>query len=186
MSLKKSSQSLILAIGPASSGKSAWAEQLARDSTKAVSYVATAQENPDDPEWQIKIDRHALRRPTEWKTLLVPVELAATIQTMQEKDCFLVDSLGTWLANVLDRGEEEWEEMVVNLLESLQQARGEMILVAEETGWGLVPAYPLGRKFRDRLGNLTRRIGAIASTVYLVTGGYAIDLTQIGTKLEMN
>ncbi|WP_204106830.1 MULTISPECIES: bifunctional adenosylcobinamide kinase/adenosylcobinamide-phosphate guanylyltransferase [Spirulina sp. CCY15215] len=186
MSLKKSSRPLILVIGPASSGKSAWAEQLARDSTKAVSYVATAQENPEDPEWNAKIYQHVLRRPVEWKTLLVPVELAVTIQAMQEEDCFLVDSLGTWLANVLDRGEEEWEAIAVNLLASLQQARGEVILVAEETGWGLVPAYPLGRKFRDRLGNLTRRIGAIASTVYLVTGGYAIDLTQIGTPISHN
>ncbi len=183
MSVKKSSQSLILAIGPASSGKSEWAERLAKESRKSVSYVATARENPEDPEWQAKIAQHALRRPREWETLFVPVELAATVRTMKEEDCLLVDSLGTWLANVLDREEREWEGMVVELLESLQQARGTVILVGEETGWGLVPAYPLGRKFRDRLGNLTRRIGAIASNVYLVTGGYAIDLTQMGTKL---
>jgi adenosylcobinamide kinase/adenosylcobinamide-phosphate guanylyltransferase len=184
MSRKKLPQSLILAIGPASSGKSEWAERLAQDSGKPVSYVATARENPDDPEWQAKISRHILRRPAHWKTLSIPVELAATIRTSEEGDCFLVDSLGMWLANLLDREEEEWEAIVRELLESLQQAEGTVILVAEETGWGLVPAYPLGRTFRDRLGNLTRRIGAIASTVYLITGGYAIDLTQIGTPIE--
>ncbi|NJL69467.1 MAG: bifunctional adenosylcobinamide kinase/adenosylcobinamide-phosphate guanylyltransferase, partial [Microcoleus sp. SM1_3_4] len=36
-----------------------------------------------------------------------------------------------------------------------------------------VPAYPAGRLFRDRLGNLIRQISAIADTVYLATGGYA-------------
>ncbi|NJO20766.1 MAG: bifunctional adenosylcobinamide kinase/adenosylcobinamide-phosphate guanylyltransferase, partial [Spirulinaceae cyanobacterium RM2_2_10] len=49
--------------------------------------------------------------------------------------------------------------------------------------WGVVPAYPLGRQFRDRLGHLTRRVGAIATAVYLVTGGYAIDLVQLGQPL---
>ncbi|MBP0016828.1 MAG: bifunctional adenosylcobinamide kinase/adenosylcobinamide-phosphate guanylyltransferase [Cyanobacteria bacterium SBLK] len=186
MSKKKSPQPLILAIGPASSGKSEWAERLAKDSGKAVSYVATARENADDREWQAKISRHASRRPREWKTLLVPVDLAATIRTMQEEDCFLVDSVGTWLTNLLDRSEEEWEEIVMELLESLQQAKGTVILVGEETGWGLVPTYPIGRTFRDRLGNLTRRIGAIASSVYLITGGYAIDLAAIGTPLEID
>jgi len=33
----------------------------------------------------------------------------------------------------------------------------EVILVGE-TGWGVVPAYPIGRTFRDRLGSLVRRL----------------------------
>ena len=47
----------------------------------------------------------------------------------------------------------------------------------------MVPAYPIGRQFRDRLGNLTKEIGAIADKVYLVTGGYVLDLTQLGNPL---
>jgi adenosylcobinamide kinase / adenosylcobinamide-phosphate guanylyltransferase len=70
------------------------------------------------------------------------------------------------------------------LLASLEKTSGTIILVSEETGWGVVPAYPLGRLFRDRLGSLTRRVGAIAQAVYLVTAGYALDLTQLGTPLE--
>jgi adenosylcobinamide kinase/adenosylcobinamide-phosphate guanylyltransferase len=58
-----------------------------------------------------------------------------------------------------------------------------VILVAEETGWGVVPAYATGRLFRDRLGHLIRRVGAIAHTVYLVTGGYAVNLSEIGIPL---
>jgi adenosylcobinamide kinase/adenosylcobinamide-phosphate guanylyltransferase len=50
-------------------------------------------------------------------------------------------------------------------------------------GWGLVPEYKSGRIFCDRLGGLSRKIGAIADDVYLVTGGYAVNLTQIGEKL---
>ena len=59
----------------------------------------------------------------------------------------------------------------------------DVILVGEETGWGVVPAYPAGRLFRDRLGTLVRQIGAIADNVYLVTGGYALELSVLGTPL---
>ena len=57
-------------------------------------------------------------------------------------------------------------------------------LVAEETGWGVVPSYPTGRLFRDRLGTLTRQIGAIAHATYLVTAGYALNLTDLGTRFD--
>ncbi|MEO1127399.1 MAG: bifunctional adenosylcobinamide kinase/adenosylcobinamide-phosphate guanylyltransferase, partial [Cyanobacteria bacterium J06639_16] len=43
-----------------------------------------------------------------------------------------------------------------------------------------VPAYEVGRLFRDRLGEVTRKIGAIADAVYLVTAGYALNLSQLG------
>jgi adenosylcobinamide kinase / adenosylcobinamide-phosphate guanylyltransferase len=99
-------------------------------------------------------------------------------------DCLLVDSLGTWLANGLDQEEATWQATVLVLVESLQQAEGMVILVAEETGWGVVPAYPSGRCFRDRLGDLTRRVGSVAEAVYLVVAGYALDLRQMGVSLD--
>jgi adenosylcobinamide kinase / adenosylcobinamide-phosphate guanylyltransferase len=180
--LSASSQ-VVLVTGPARSGKSEWAERLASQSGKSVVYVATAQSDPQDLEWQNRILQHQQRRPVEWKTLTVPVELAATLHQATASDCLLIDSLGTWLANVLAQSELEWQQTVQELLLSLEQVRGLVILVAEETGWGVVPAYPLGRQFRDRLGYLTRQIGAIANPVYLVTGGHVLNLSQLGTPL---
>ena len=58
--------------------------------------------------------------------------------------------------------------------------------MAEETGWGVVPAYSTGRLFRDRLGNLVRRLGAIANPVYLVTGGHVLNLSTLGFPLPVN
>ncbi|GAP99052.1 bifunctional adenosylcobinamide kinase/adenosylcobinamide-phosphate guanylyltransferase [Leptolyngbya sp. NIES-2104] len=175
---------LILVTGAARSGKSEWAEQLAAESEKSVIYIATAQENPDDPEWQARIEKHRSRRPDTWKTRSIPVDLKETILDSTDLDCLLVDSLGTWLANLLEQSDTEWQKTLEELLESFDQTESLIVFVAEETGWGVVPAYPIGRLFRDRLGNLTRRIGAIANTVYLVTGGHAIDLTQLGTRLK--
>lgn len=173
---------LILITGPARSGKSEWAETLAAQSSKVV-YVATSQVDPTDTEWQARIQLHQQRRPDHWTTVQVPVELSATIQQAPTTTCLLIDSLGTWLTNVLDQDEMTWNSTLQTLLQSLQQADCAIILVAEETGWGMVPAYPLGRLFRDRLGTLVRRIGAIAHPVYLVTGGYVINLSALGSPL---
>lgn len=175
---------LILVTGAARSGKSEWAEQLATESEKSVIYIATAQENPDDPEWQARIEKHRSRRPESWKTRSIPVNLKETILDSTDLDCLLIDSLGTWLANLLEQSDTEWQKTLEELLESFDQTESLIIFVAEETGWGVVPAYPIGRLFRDRLGNLTRRMGAIADTVYLVTGGYALNLTQLGIRLK--
>ena len=175
---------IILVTGPARSGKSEWAEQLAIASQKSVLYVATAQENPDDPEWQARIELHRSRRPSDWKTLAVPVELEAAIAATTSSDCLLIDSLGTWLANLLEQDETQWNQQLERFLQGLGKAQSDIILVAEETGWGVVPAYPIGRTFRDRLGSLTRNVGAIATTVYLVTGGHILNLSQLGTPLK--
>jgi len=173
----------ILVTGPARSGKSEWAETLALRSGKAVSYIATAQSDPDDIEWQARIAQHQRRRPATWKTIATPIELAAVIGTATASDCLLIDSLGTWVANLLDQEDEAWQQTVQNLLSSLEKTHSQVILVAEETGWGVVPAYPIGRLFRDRLGNLTRQVGAIANPVYLITGGYVLNLSQLGVPL---
>ena len=174
---------LNLVTGPARSGKSEWAERLAVQSGKPVIYVATAQVDPVDEEWQARIQQHQSRRPKHWSTLQVPIELSTTIQQASEASCLLVDSLGTWLANILDQDEATWNNTLQMLLQSLQQAQCTIILVTEETGWGIVPAYPIGRTFRDRLGTLVRQIGAIANPVYLVTAGHVINLSILGSPL---
>jgi adenosylcobinamide kinase/adenosylcobinamide-phosphate guanylyltransferase len=175
---------LILVTGPARSGKSEWAETLAVRSGKPVLYVATAQVDAADREWQGRIEQHRQRRPATWQTLTVPIALAETIQTAPPNTCLLVDSLGTWLANLLEQDDAAWSQTLDTLLDSLHHATSDLICVAEETGWGVVPAYPVGRLFRDRLGTLTRHVGAIAYPVYLVTGGHVLNLSTLGVPLN--
>ncbi len=179
-----SQQHLILVTGAARCGKSEWAETLAIESGKAVTYIATATIDPTDPDWQARILRHQQRRPATWQTRSEIKDLATLIDQFQAADCLLIDSLGTWVANLLDRSDAVWEDVTQELRDKLTTSLATIILVAEETGWGVVPAYPSGRLFRDRLGMLTRQIGSIASTVYLVTGGHVLNLSHLGTKLN--
>lgn len=183
--------SIILVTGPARSGKSEWAERLAEQTQLPVVYVATAHVAADDPEWQQRIDAHRQRRSQQWQTVEAPTDLTQTLQqhtSAAAPQCLLIDSLGTWLANCLEQADAEWHQTQQDLVCAVraigQQSNHCLIFVAEETGWGVVPAYPLGRLFRDRMGSLTRQIGAIATAVYLVTGGYALNLTQLGQPID--
>ncbi len=177
---------LSLVTGPARSGKSEWAEYLATHSGKTVIYVATAQLDPNDAEWQQRIRQHQQRRPPDWQTWHIPIDLADSLRRVDASHCLLIDSLGTWLANLLDQDASTWAKTLEDLLQILRQTEAQVICVAEETGWGVVPAYPIGRCFRDRLGQLTRCIGRIADPVYLVTGGHVLNLSQLGQLLPMD
>lgn len=175
----------VLVCGPARSGKSEWAERLAARSGCAVVYVATAREAPEDAEWCARIARHRMRRPAHWRTCCAPEELAQAVADHSAPGvCLLIDSLGTWVANQLDLDELDWAVQVETVRCALEQATGPVILVAEETGWGVIPAYPLGRLFRDRLGALVRQLAPVCASTYLVTAGHVLDLSQLGQVLD--
>ncbi|APB35100.1 cobalbumin biosynthesis protein [Gloeomargarita lithophora Alchichica-D10] len=171
---------LTLITGPSRSGKSRWAEYLAANLGVSITYVATGIPDPADQEWQARITQHQQRRPAHWHTLEPPLDLVALCQQPPPNSGLLIDSLGTWVAQFLALDNPAWLNMQNQLLNALKITANPVILVAEEVGWGVVPAYPSGRLFRDRLGELMQEIGALAGCVYLVTGGWALNLTQLG------
>ncbi len=175
---------IILVTGPARSGKSEWAETLAQQYQRVI-YIATAVLTPEDPEWSQRISLHQQRRPQNWQTWEIPQALPEAINQAKPPACLLVDSLGTWIANLLTEDEQNWQEIQTELITSLRSSPLTIILVAEETGWGVVPSYPLGRQFRDRLGTLVRELGQIATTTYLITAGHVLNLSQIATPLSL-
>ena len=137
---------IILVTGPARSGKSEWAEALAAQSDKRVTYIATSTIDPDDKDWQARIAQHRQRRPEDWQLREVPMDLVGAIASATAQDCLLIDSLGTWLANLLDQDDEEWLQTVSSLVKSLRQTSSTVILVSEETGWGSGTGLPPGTK----------------------------------------
>ena len=90
-------------------------------------------------EWQTRIEAHRLRRPLHWKTLEIPFALTEVIATSQSPGCLLIDSLGTWTANLLTQDESSWATTEKNLLNALRKSLVNIILVAEETGGGGSP-----------------------------------------------
>ncbi len=164
-----------LVIGGARSGKSGYAERQARESHaggRPVVYLATAQAL--DAEMAERIAHHRARRPADWRSVEEPLALADALTRAAASDaCVLVDCLTLWLSNVLLAGRDDEIE---RLLATLPILPGQLILVSNEVGWGIVPENPLARRFRDEQGRLNQRVAALADRVTLVAAGLPLTL----------
>ncbi len=174
-----------LVLGGARSGKSRFAEQLAINSGKEVIYIATA--TIYDDEMQQRINRHIDDRPSHWLTVEEPLELAKTLkQHAGPNTCLLVDCLTLWLTNLLmaeqnqeatdSKKVQSFAEYKTELLAVLPQLAGQIILVSNEVGQGIVPLGELSRCFVDEAGWLHQDIAAIAQEVSFITAGLAQKL----------
>lgn len=162
---------LTLVLGGARSGKSAYAEQLIINAASGGVYIATAGE-PQDDEMRARIAAHKQRRGGwPWRLVEAPVELAdALAQPGKGRDPVLVDCLSLWLANLLQAGRDPAAEGE-RLGAALRACAAPVVCVSIEAGLGMVPLHPLGRAFRDRLGELNRNIAALADrAVFMVAG----------------
>jgi adenosylcobinamide kinase/adenosylcobinamide-phosphate guanylyltransferase len=166
-------QSLIL--GGARSGKSALAERLAQNFEEVV-YIATAQ--PGDAEMAQRIAEHRVRRPVHWRSVEQPITLAASLaEHAREGRCLLVDCLTLWLSNLLlsDDTQALARERAA-LLAVLPDLPGELLLVSNEVGQGVVPLGELSRRFVDQAGWLHQALASQCQRVILVTAGLPLAL----------
>ena len=168
-------------LGGARSGKSRLAEQAATESHLEVVYIATAQ--GQDSEMQQRIARHQVDRPSHWLTVEEPLNLAATIQTYaSDKRCLLIDCLTLWLSNQLLQAEIQPEEQhnyqqdKAELLAVLANCPGQVILVSNEVGQGVIPMGELSRQYVDEAGWLHQDIAKVADEVRFVCAGLAMNL----------
>lgn len=175
-----------LILGGARSGKSRFAEQLALDSGLPVTVVATAEALDD--EMTARIERHRLDRPKHWQTIEAPHGLAQVLrETCGDGRCVVVDCLTLWLANTLPPTQPDdmrcplepspaWQGEQTALLSALPNLAGQVILVSNELGLGLVPESALGRLFRDEAGRLNQRIAALCERVSFIAAGLPLHL----------
>jgi adenosylcobinamide kinase/adenosylcobinamide-phosphate guanylyltransferase len=52
----------------------------------------------------------------------------------------------------------------------------DFIIVSNEVGLGLVPEYPLGRLYRDLLGEVNQKMAAFADEVIFMVSGIPMKL----------
>jgi len=169
-----------LILGGARSGKSAYAEKLAQESGKKVTYIATAQVY--DAEFGSRIQHHKDRRPTDWALIEEPHYLAQTLSRLAAPDqCIIVDCLTLWLAQWLcpdcnppqDSNLEQQRDALLTLLPTQP---GTVILVSNEVGMGIVPLGEINRKFQDAQGRLNQAVAALAHQVTFVAAGLPLKL----------
>jgi len=173
------SSHIILILGGARSGKSSYAQQLAEDSGRSVTFLATAQAL--DEEMSARIQKHKFERPVHWQTLEVPFGIAPHIKEIQS-EVVILDCITLLLSNSLmqfvkddlvdetlfmQSVQKEIEELLAAIRESNQQ----WIVVSNEVGLGLVPPYQMGRVYRDGIGWANQRLAREAERVLFMVVG---------------
>jgi adenosylcobinamide kinase / adenosylcobinamide-phosphate guanylyltransferase len=188
-------KTLVLILGGARSGKSAYAERLAAEwagEEGHMLYVATAEAL--DEEMAQRIARHRAARPASWRTLEEPYDLGPVIAAASvAASVVLVDCVTLWLSNLLlgperdetraldaDAAEEAARYAVDRLLAAHRAGTARTILVSNEVGMGLVPPNPIGRRYRDLLGRVNMWLAAAADEVLLMVAGLPLRIKPTG------
>ena len=173
----------ILLTGGVRSGKSRFALELAEKSGGPVLFVATAEAR--DEEMRRRITEHQKSRPPEWGLLEAATDVGRRInEEIGSNRVVILDCATLLLNNVLEKcgtDDETKAEVCVNreikgLEDSITASEATFIIVTNEVGLGLVPNNPLGRFYRDLLGQVNQRLAKLADRVYLMVSGLPVQI----------
>ena len=170
---------IIFVTGGTKSGKSEFAEQLAKK-IKNLSYVALSDKNIEDKEWQEKVNLHRKRRPKNWK-LIETTDLLNTLN--KEGGPLLIDSIGGFVMKSIGKEQNEWSTKMNSLISLLIRRKSITIIVGEQVGWSLVSEYKIGNTYIERIGELQKRITKISKDNWLAINGRAIKIDELSIEI---
>jgi adenosylcobinamide kinase / adenosylcobinamide-phosphate guanylyltransferase len=187
---------LTLVLGGARSGKSRYAQSLC-DSSSHVVYIATAGADADDHEMRERIARHRLDRPSDWQTVEESFDLSRAIRAAPDEATLLIDCATLWISNLMWKFKEEraadQNRLILteidNLIDAVRRRAeksiatgvvGEVVIVSNEVGAGLVPEHSVARAFRDLQGFANQRLAQAADRVVFIIAGLPLPLKPGG------
>jgi adenosylcobinamide kinase/adenosylcobinamide-phosphate guanylyltransferase len=190
---------LILILGGARSGKSAYAEALAATVARerAVIYVATA--TASDEEMRSRIVAHQANRRSRWRTVESTLDPAGALESELAQDpapVALLDCVTLLAANLLldgaphageanaTAGAARLDHAIDALLALYERSQFTLIAVSNEVGMGVVPPYPLGRAYRDLLGRANARLARAADATLLMIAGMPVEISALSGAWE--
>jgi adenosylcobinamide kinase/adenosylcobinamide-phosphate guanylyltransferase len=179
---------VILIIGGARSGKSFFAQEIARKTGVPVLFVATAEAG--DADMQQRIEKHKRERPVNWRTLETTNKVGKRIeQEAGDIKVVILDCITLLVNNIFnmysEQDMEQIEESVLEnrvtaeineLIECTRKVDASFIIVSNEVGLGLVPGNRIGRLYRDLLGRANQRLAGMADEVYLMVAGLPLKI----------
>lgn len=164
-----------LLLGGARSGKSRHAETLALSAGQQCFYIATGWAG--DGEMAERIALHQQQRDKRWHLVEEPIHLGRALRELDKPDhTVLIDCLTLWLSNGLHQ--QIWSEQKQAFLSVLSEFTGDVYLVSNEVGSGIVPLGELSRTFADEAGRLNQAVAQVCDEVTLVVAGLPLKLKQ--------
>jgi len=166
---------------------------LASSLSGRVAYIATAK--IIDEEMKKRVSQHRRRRRGSWKTYEIKsgqvkvgdIDKILSDIKLEEINTILIDCLTNLLFRIIDRYnldnieiinnrvEKEIEKKVTlffkTILSRLKSSNLNVIIISNEVGMGVVPAFPLGRIFRDLMGIVNKEAVLVSDEVYLFVAG---------------
>ncbi len=167
----------ILVIGGCRSGKSRHALALASAVAGRRIFVATCMASDD--EMAARVQRHRAERDPSWETVEEGENLVGVLDRWDGAGrVMIVDCLTLWTSNLLAAGlgDAAIEARAAQLADRLEKVRGRVILVANETGAGIVPDNPLARRFRDLAGLVNQKMAAACQQVVWMVAGIPVTI----------
>jgi adenosylcobinamide kinase/adenosylcobinamide-phosphate guanylyltransferase len=169
---------LTFIVGGARSGKSTYALGLAEKS-KNVAFIATCTYADSDPEMARRIELHKKERPSHWQTFEESRNIASLLEQIGSKsDVILIDCLTLFVSQMLIEAVDEAvvEDQAQEIIHAVKAIKGQVIMVSNEVGLGVVPEYPLGRQFRDVSGRINQKVACAADEVFFMVSGLPLKV----------
>ncbi len=173
--------------GGARSGKSRFAEQLARDRHRQgggnLYYLATAR--VADDEMADRIARHRRERGEGWITLEEPLMLDEALDRVAPGSVLLLDCLTLWASQWLFGSgfcEAEGERMLAAVLGKVRRKAVDLVLVSNDINEDLPPAEPETWRYLAFLQGLHRQVAAEADRVVEVVAGLPVDWKGVAER----
>lgn len=175
---------LVLVLGGARSGKSSYAQKLAKEisggGSQGIVYLATAEAG--DEEMHKRIERHRWDRPASWETIQESMNVTAAIRSAGDDWAVIIlDCLTLLVSNLLLVEGDEVRDVpgrerailkeVEDLIRATRKVSADVIVVSNEVGLGVVPPTWLGRIFRDIAGRANQVLARAADEVYVMWAG---------------
>jgi adenosylcobinamide kinase/adenosylcobinamide-phosphate guanylyltransferase len=165
----------ILITGGIKSGKSRFALKIAREiENEEKVFIATAR--AIDNEMQDKIEKHRKERGSEFKTIEEPTRLGVVLKTMGPS-AVILDCLTLWLSNLyFEVSETEKSEEIEGLMIALKEFKGNLIIVTNEVGWGIITGDKTPRDYQAELGSINQKVAELCDEVYVLISGIPLRI----------
>lgn len=165
--------------GGCRSGKSRFAQELAESLSSQRVFIATSPHT--DPEMSDRIQRHQKDRENRnWKTIEEEYLINNTILNAKPKQVILIDCLTLWVNNLMYHkkvfGEDHVTQKTLELIESCKNYNGQVVVVSNEVGLGIVPENEYARTYRDYLGRCNMTVASHADHVTMMISGIPLTL----------